>query len=296
MASPEVFRGSTAVAAGLVTWGRLRGPRFVRLFPDVYAVSTGAPPTLALRSRAAALLVQDRGVLSGYSAAELLGASCGPFHAPAEVTLLRGRQRAHPGLLVHRDALAPRETWRVDGVVVTSPLRTAYDLVRRLDDVEGVVALDRLANTKRFAPDLLLNFAVHYPHARGNRRVAEALARAVRYSGSPMETRLRLLLVDAGLPRPQVQWVVQDPEARTCVWLDLAYPEAMIGIEYEGEQHTTPEGVLRDAGRYTRLVARGWRVHRYTKYEIRDEPRRIVDEISRGLAGVNGTASLSAGR
>lgn len=284
MVWPEVFRGSDAVAVGLVTWSRLRGPRFVRLFPDVYAPTGDGPPHLALRSRAAAILVEGRGVLSGYSAAELLGASCAPFDAPAEVTLLHGRQRDLPGLLVHRDAVAPGELAQIGGIRVTRPTRTAWDLARRLDGVEGVVAVDRLANRHRFSPDLLLNYAVHYPRARGNRRIADALARAARYSGSPMESRLRLLLVDAGLPRPQVQWVVQDPVARTAVWLDLAYPDAMIGIEYEGEEHTTREGVLRDAGRYTRLVDRGWRIYRYTKYEIRGEPQRIVDQIGRGLA------------
>lgn len=288
---PEVFRGSDAVAAGLVTWGCLRGPRYVRLLPDVYAAA-GGPPDLALRSRAAAVLVGEGGVLSGYSAAEVLGANCAPKTAPAEVTLLRGRLRPQPGLLVHRDRMAPGELWDVDGWRVTSPVRTAWDLARRLDLVEGVVAVDRLANVHRFCPDLLLHYLVHYRGARGNDRVPEVLARASRYSGSPMETRLRLLLVEAGLPRPQVQWVVQDLEARTAVWLDLAYPHALIGIEYEGGAHTTPEGVLRDAGRYTRLVDRGWRIYRYTKYELRDRPRRIVEEIRRGLARANGTPSL----
>jgi very-short-patch-repair endonuclease len=291
---PEVFRGSEAVAAGLVTWGRLRGPRFVRLFPDIYAAAGDRPPDLKLRSRAAALLVEGRGVASGYSAAELLGASCGPAGAPAEVTLFRGRQRAHPGLLVHRDRVAPGELARVGGHRVTGPMRTAWDLARRLDLVEGVVAVDRLANVHRFNPDLLLNFLVHYRGARGNERVTEVLAHAARYSGSPMESRLRMLLAGAGLPRPRVQWVVPDPVARTAVWLDLAYPEAMIGIEYEGEEHTTPEGVLRDAGRYTRLVDQGWRIYRYTKYEIYGEQQRIVDQITRGLARSNGTPSQFA--
>jgi hypothetical protein len=99
---PEVFRGSEAIAAGLVTPGMLRGRRFVRIFPDIYAPAGDEPPDLELRSRAAGLLVARRGVVSGYSAAELLGASCAPLGAPAEVTLLHGRQRAHPGLLVHR--------------------------------------------------------------------------------------------------------------------------------------------------------------------------------------------------
>src|SRR4051794_41619504 len=79
------FRGSAAVAAGILTRDRLYGPRFRRLLPDVYAPAA-AEPNLLLRSRAAALYVGTRGVLVGYSAAEVLGASC----APAEVTVPDG--------------------------------------------------------------------------------------------------------------------------------------------------------------------------------------------------------------
>ena len=61
------------------------GPHFQRLFPDVYAPAA-AEPNLLLRSRAAAVHVGGRGVVVGYSAAELLGRSCGPADAPAEVT------------------------------------------------------------------------------------------------------------------------------------------------------------------------------------------------------------------
>src|SRR5690242_21736148 len=88
---PVAFRGTAAVAAGLVTPAELRGPRFARLFPDTY-VRRAEPPDLTLRSRAAGLYVRGRGVLSGYSAAELLGASCGPPDAPVEVTVPGGGQ------------------------------------------------------------------------------------------------------------------------------------------------------------------------------------------------------------
>jgi very-short-patch-repair endonuclease len=169
----------------------------------------------------------------------------------------------------------------VGDVRCTSPMRTAYDLARLDDRVEAVVGVDRLANAHRFHPDLLLNFGVHYRYARGNQRIAEVLAEATPYSGSPMETRLRMLVVDAGLPRPKIQWVVQDERARTAVWLDLAWPELKIGIEYEGDVHTTSERVLRDVGRYTRLVDCGWRIYRYTKYEVYTEPERIVAELTR---------------
>lgn len=282
---PVAFRGSRAVASGLTTWGRLRGPRFRRLFPDVYCTAGDEPPDLRLRSLGAYRLVEGRGVLSGYSAAVLLDADCAPHpEIPAEVTVADGGgQRAHPGLTVRRDRLAPGETTVVDGVGCTSPLRTAYDLARQDDLVEAVVALDRLANRHRFPPDLLLHFAAHYRGGRGTARLCTTLAHANPYAGSPMETRLRMIIVRAGLPRPRVQWVVQDLEARTAVWLDLAWPEHRIGVEYEGGGHTTPVEVLRDAGRYTRLVDRGWRIYRYTWLDVYRNPERIIAELTRAL-------------
>jgi hypothetical protein len=279
---PLAFRGSRAVAAGLVTWGRLRGPGFLRLFPDVYVRACDEPPDLKLRSLAAYRLVEGRGVVSGYSAALLLGADCAAApDVPAEVTVPGGGQRGHRGLVVHRDRLEPGETTPVEDVRCTSPMRTAYDLARLDDPVEAVVGVDRLANVHRFDPGLLLNFSVHYRGARGTDRIPEVLARATPYSGSPMETRLRLLIIDAGLPRPEVQWVVQDEQARTAIWLDLAWPEYKIGIEYEGEVHATPEAVLRDAGRYTRLVDDGWRIYRYTKLAVYGDPEQVVAQLTR---------------
>lgn len=279
---PVAFRGSHAVAAGLVTRNRLRGPVYRRVFPDTY-VRSGDELTLRLRSLAAYRHDTGRGVLSGYSAAELLAASCGPKDAPAEITIDDGVRR-HPGLLVHRERLAPGEITQRAGVRVTTPLRTAWDLARRKDLAEAVVAVDALAGAGRFNPDLLLNFLAHYPGARGAAQVPDVLSFADRRSGSPMETRLRLLLVRSGLPRPQVQWVVQDPVAREAVWLDLAYPEHRVGVEYDGAEHTRPERVLRDIRRGTRLVDQGWRLYRYTKQEIFTDRDRIVNEVRRAIA------------
>jgi very-short-patch-repair endonuclease len=192
-------------------------------------------------------------------------------------------QRSYEGLLVHRTALYPGEIKEVNGLRVTSPVRTAYDLARRGDLVERVVAVDRLANVHRFSPDLLLHFTARYRRARGNDLIPYVLAYADRRACSPMETRLRMLIVQAGLPTPEVQWVVQDEHARTAVWLDLAWPDEMIGVEYEGEGHIDPDQVLRDIGRYTGLVDKGWRIYRYTKREILRRPGLIVAQLTRAL-------------
>jgi hypothetical protein len=277
------FRGSAAVAAGLVTWTVLQGPRFLRVLPDIYVQAPASgPPDLTLRSLAAYRYIEGKGVLSGYSAAEVLGASCGPWDAPAEVTVPHLGQRSPAGLLVNRSHLSPGEITQVKGLQVTSPVRTAYDLARRGDLVERVVAVDRLTNVHRFDPDLLLQFSARNRGARGNGLVPSVLAHADRRSGSPMETRLRMLIVQAGLPRPEVQWVVQDERTRTAVWLDLAWPDLMIGIEYEGEgSHTEPNQVLRDIGRHTGLVDKGWRIYRYTKFEILRRQNLIVAQLTR---------------
>jgi hypothetical protein len=279
------FRGSRAVAAGLVTPDRLRGPRFRRLLPDVYCRVAEKPPDLLLRSLAAYRLVEGRGVLSGYSAATLLDAGCAPrADTPAEVIVPGRDLRAHPGLVVRRDRLLACEVTRVRDILCTTPLRTAFDLARGPNREEAVVAVDRLANRHSFHPDRVLELYDRYRGRRGVARIPEVVALASPYAGSPMETRLRLLIMSAGLPRPEVQWVVHDVALRTAFWLDMAWPELKIGIEYEGEPHTAPGRVLRDIARSTRLVDLGWRLYRYSKLEVFGDPGRIIAELTRARA------------
>ena len=158
------------------------------------------------------------------------------------------------------------------------------------DLVEAVVAVDALANRGRWAdgrrgfdPGLVLRLAARYPRASGRSRLDRVVHLADRRAGSPMESRLRLVLVLRGLPAPKVQYPVLDDRRREAVWLDLAYPEQRIGIEYEGEGHTHPDEVLRDAARYTALVAAGWRMFRFTKYQVYLEPDEVSAIIRRAL-------------
>lgn len=92
---PVAFRGSWAVAAGLVTWDVPAGPRFVRYHPDVYGRVDGEPDPLR-PERAAHALVAPSGVLAGYSAATVLGADCAPRFVPTEVVARGARVRGRP--------------------------------------------------------------------------------------------------------------------------------------------------------------------------------------------------------
>ena len=197
------FRGSWAVQRGLLTERVLRGHRYRRLFPDIYLLAS-APADLAARSQGATLLVPGRGVLSGYSAAELLGARCAPADANVELTVPGGDLREQPGLTVHRDLLADDEVTDAAGLLTTTALRTARDLARWLPTVEAVVAMDALARVGRFAPGAVLQIHSCYPRARWRRRVPGVIALCDTRAESPMESRSRLVLTLRGLPRPEL--------------------------------------------------------------------------------------------
>jgi hypothetical protein len=266
------FRGTEAVAAGLLTRARLYGPRYRRVYPDVY-LPADLELDLATRSRAAYLLVRDRGgVLAGYAAAAVLGVDCAPDDAPAEV-LLATNSRPHPGLLIHRGTATGADLTVVGDLRVTSPLRTAWDLARRLPLVEAVVVVDALAgcvagSAGGFAPAELLARRAAEPGARGARRLAEVVALADPRAESPPETRLRVALVRAGLPRPEVQFPVLDEYGFELARADLAYPAAKLAIEYDGSTHFEPSRARRDRERDGELAGIGWQTLRVVADDV----------------------------
>jgi very-short-patch-repair endonuclease len=269
------FRGSAAVALGLLTPKMLRGPRFRRLFPDVY-VSACVETDLTVRSLAAHVLVHGRGVLAGYSAAEMLGASCGPADSPAEIVVPH-RVRGRPGLRVREDVLPPDEITVVGGVPVTSALRTAFDLGRRSPVVEAVVAVDALARVAGFAPPDLVSFGYRHLGARGSAQLPEVVRLANPLAESPMETRIRMALLVAGLPLPVLQHRVGPYR------LDMAYPAVQLAVEYDGSDQLDPERALRDLDRQPQLSLAGWEILRFRAYDVLRRPGRVADAVRQRL-------------
>jgi hypothetical protein len=103
------------------------------------------------------------------------------------------------------------------------------------------------------------------------------LALAVPVLGSLAESRLRLLIVDAGLPRPRVQGWTSRTAGRSG---STAWPELMIGIEYEGDVHTQL-GRCCATSVATRLVDRTGGSTGTPSWSVRGEPERIVTELGR---------------
>jgi hypothetical protein len=114
----------------------------------------------------------------------------------------------------------------------------------------------------------------------GVRRLAYALALAATGAESLMETRLRLVLVRAGLPMPVLQHRVWDGAGTLVARLDLAYVESRLGIEYDGESHLAPDAVRRDLRRQNALRAVGWTLLRFTADDVLRHPTRTSVQVS----------------
>ena len=98
-----------------------------------------------------------------------------------------------------------------------------------------------------------------------------------------METRLRLLLLDAGAPPLNAQHDIRDERGRLLGRADLAYPQWRIALEYEGDHHREREQFRRDVTRLNALRAAGWIVLRFTADDVLRHPGRVVEEVARAV-------------
>ena len=114
-------------------------------------------------------------------------------------------------------------------------------------------------------------------------RVARVLSLAAVGAESPMETRLRLVLAGAGLPSPALQHQVCN-EAGICVArLDLAYIDARLGVEYDGQCHWEPRAIRKDLLRQNALRALGWTLLRFTAEDVLRHSKRLATQVRSAL-------------
>lgn len=119
---------------------------------------------------------------------------------------------------------------------VSGPEQLFRELAEHLDLVELVVAGDALVRRHGTTPDRLVAAAARTrPRFRRTARRAAALVRDG--VDSPMESRLRILIVLAGLPEPVINHTVHWEDGRTRFRFDLSWPDHKVIVEYDGRQH-----------------------------------------------------------
>ncbi|MDQ2795804.1 MAG: hypothetical protein M3Y06_01325 [Actinomycetota bacterium] len=249
------FTRAMGLTSGLTDW-TLRGPGFRRVVTNVY-VPAAVRLTPAVRARAVLLIAPKGAVVARHTAAQIWG---GVVPDSPDIHLLVPR-----GSRFRREGVLATETEDVSAVVragvsLTSPARTFVDLARTLTLVELVVLGDSRVRRGAVNRDQLVADAAV---ARGRgARLARRAATYVRDGvDSPMETRLRMLIVLGGLPEPVVNYMLRDEHGAWLMRFDLSYPAWRIAVEYDGRQHAeSSRQWVHDVGRREWLDTNGWRL------------------------------------
>jgi len=253
------FIGSEALSRGELKRHQLR-TRFRALLPGVY-LPIDTQPSLYERSCAAWLWSGRTGVLAGLAASALHGAKW--IDADTPIDVICNKPRAAMGVRVHRDRLSHNEIGNIRGLPATSAARTAFDLGRRGTVGIAVARLNALMGVAGLTVDAIEEVAARNPHRRGLRRLEAVLDLVDPGAQSPKETWLRLLLIDAGLPRPRTQIPVRGSDGWPTYYLDMGWEDIKVAVEYDGDHHRTDRvQYAKDIHRLEDLERLGWIVIR----------------------------------
>ncbi|MFY1635837.1 DUF559 domain-containing protein [Solwaraspora sp. WMMB335] len=292
--SVEPFSGSRAIAAGLVTRRMLNGPAWRHLLHDVYVhTDSYDPDDHRMWCLAVAARLPRNAAIYGLSAAYLWGVDLLPHRKRAVPVYVavpnKARPDPHPRIRYANLILdLDNDITSLTGMPVTTEVRTAFDLGRSLPRADALVALDAILRRRTCTTAALAAYVDVHPGRRGVRQVRELLTLAEPLSESPMESRLRLLLHDAGLPKPTPQYEIRSPASnggvRFVARVDLAYPQWKIAIEYEGDHHRARAVFRRDVTRFNALRAAGWLALRFTADDVLRRSGQLVQTVRQAIA------------
>ena len=272
-----------ARAEGITDW-HLRHREVRRISRDTYLPLDEAAD-LVQRVRAVLLAAPAGSLVSHQTAAALFG-----LHIPLVPEDVRVHLTVPPSVRVrnradrriHVSAVPLAQIQRRAGVAVTSPGRTWLDLAAHLPPGALLAVTDQMLarSYPRRGFDQVLGSA---PRVRGKRRGREVLAVADPLAGSPMESVLRWLIHEAGLPAPVLQHVVRDGDDRRLARVDLAWPDRRVLVEFDGNVHRERRVFVDDLRRQNRLVLAGWTVLRFTSADVLGHPEQVIAAIRAAL-------------
>lgn len=305
----RLFTRAEAVAHGL-TAAQLRGPMVRRVFRGLYCDPAVSDHLDALLLAAMRLLPPGSAV-AGLHAAALHGLplpllvrgheiSRGErlLDSPLRVCVPAAgiRKNARPGLAVSWTQLPDSHVQLVQRVRVLAAARLIVELAADGWERADLVALaDAALHNHRVTEQQLREVLDWAAGRRGCRLARVVVDLADAGAESAMETRLRLLLIDAGLPRPRCNRSVKDG-GRTVARPDLSYPEWKIAIEYDGADHADSLRRARDEERRVELRARGWTVLTFTSQEVLLAPEVVVARVRAEIGRARRSSSAGFGR
>ena len=233
---------------------------------------------------AAVLACGPRAKLSHRSAAALWG--FGEEHPGyIEISLRRHCRPRHPGIRTHdRPGLWNRDVGSHRGIPVTMPVRTFLDLAT----VTGPKTLERAINEADkldvIDADSLRRELDDHPGQPGIRLLRHVLdEHTFRLSDDELERLFRPLATAAGLPVPLTKHLLGKFE------VDFFWPELGLVVETDGwRYHRTPSAQTRDALRFQVHVANGLTPLRFSHWQVKHEPRHVVNILEKTVANLRG--------
>ena len=241
----------------------LRDRAVRRMLHAVY-VAADIEDTVHLRVAAVKLVTAPHVVISDRTAAWIHGVDALDYAElellpPIDTCVPPGRTRVRRDQCHGRSRdLDEGDIMEIDGVLVTTPLRTALDLASGLHRRNGLAVLDAFLHLGSFNRVALHDEVRRFARRRGVIQLRQLVAVADGRAESPGESWTRLELIDAGLPVPLLQLVVMW-QGQALFRLDLAYAKHRICVEYDGiEFHDSREQRRHDESRREWLRQHGW--------------------------------------
>lgn len=269
---PNGFRVCDALAAG-VDPGRLRRRDLARPVHGVRSADALMSPVVAL-----ALVMRPDQHFSHTTAVELWGAPLPrQFEGSVHVTTIgAGPLMRRPGVVGHRRRSAAAVVLRA-GVRVSGPEHAWRECAGLLSVRQLVAVGDFLVGR----PDRTTVDALAATILPGQRSVAVARAavKLIRVGAeSAMETWLRLAVVDAGFPEPELQIEVFDRAGRFLARVDMGWPELRIALEYDGDHHRERATFEHDQRRDNSMTVEGWLVLHANRGDV-DRPAVLFERL-----------------
>jgi Protein of unknown function (DUF559) len=275
------FTRADARAAG-ITVKELISSRYHKVFYNLYVSATVAI-TPQVRARAALRLAPPDSYASHYTAAELWGLPA-PHDDHTHITVPEHGQRLRrQGVKSHIGQSDARRAHRA-GIPVSTPEQTFIDLAAAgVKLVDLVVIGDAMLKAKLTTIPTLME-AVEAWDGYGTRLAFRAAGLMRQGVDSPMETRVRLLIVLAGLPEPSVNLILRAEDGSWRMRFDLCYINQRLIVEYDGRQHRDNlQQWEHDIYRREDLDRMDYRLIIVTSRGIYNEPQRTLERVRDAL-------------
>jgi hypothetical protein len=191
------------------------------------------------------------------------------------------RMRPTVGLMVHQRHGAPLQ--RVQGRLATSPAWTAVEVARQLPRPRALATLDAALRSMRCTRNEIESAVAEQRGRRGIVAVRDLLPFADGRAESAMESEARLVMLDRGLPLPELQYTICGRDGE--LWrVDFAWPAVCLAAEYESiDWHAGRSEMLRDKARWAKIQELGWTVIPIVVDDVRREPDGLANRITSHL-------------